>query len=115
MRFHIRRGPGTTHTMCGYDAYQCETEHLATKAAIENPNRPWYEGDSVCLACIKILYPVRAKQIQACTAIELGEWVVLCVCGGVRPHGARCGRSKALPLDSGPSWVKGTWSGREGT
>jgi hypothetical protein len=99
MRFHIRRSAGNVHTMCGYEAYTSETEHLATKAAIENPNRPWFSGDSVCLTCIQILCPVPVKQIKACRAIPAGAWVVLCGCGEARPYATPCGHAKPLPLD----------------
>lgn len=100
MRFHIKRAGGWL--ACGLpteDVYRSESDHLATEAAVENAHRGWWEGDHVCLACVKKARPCSPKQLRACRSVNLGEWVVLCGCGGIRPHGKPCGSSKALPLD----------------
>lgn len=96
MRFHIIKRPARsdTHTLCGLelgDVYRSLEDHVATEVAVEN-RRTWYPGDRVCLACVRKARPSTPKQLRACRSVNLGEWVVLCGCGGVRPYGKSCGR-----------------------
>lgn len=93
MIFHIRRSASTVATHCGYDAYQSTSQHLCTEAAVENPRRPWFEGDSVCLACIAGARPRPLSwHAMACRYVCKGDVVVLCTCGGVKPQGHECGK-----------------------
>ena len=92
MRFHIRRSAADVTTHCGFDAYTSTSQHLATEAAVENPNRPWFEGDSICLACVRSARKPRPKDgFLACMQIGRGELVVHCPCGGVKAAGWPCG------------------------
>lgn len=90
MLFHIRKDVGTVH--CGLAievVYDMHKEHCTSEAAITS-NYPfrYYVGDAVCIDCVR---KCRLGRFKACRDVTAGVWVVLCECGGVRPHGAPCG------------------------
>ncbi len=55
MMFHIRQDSPSDKMRCGVSieqVYNSLDEHLTTEAAIRN-RLVWYNGDSVCLACVR--------------------------------------------------------------
>ena len=97
MLFHINSG--RKFSRCGLaieDIYRDLGASVGLEVQIEKrPN--WFMDDHVCLACVQRARPSSPKQIRACRDVAAFQWVVLCGCGGVRPHDQACGLV-ALPL-----------------